>query len=198
MLDPKNIEQLQLVLAFIVPGLIIMYIRSRFIYGRPPSHRDNILSYIVLSTLYYALIIPFIGEALAKRESWTAWAAAWIGLILIGPYILGVILGVATQKEWFAWVTNKLELTLVHVIPAAWDWRFSTIPRSGMFVMITLSNDEKVAGFFGSNSFASSDAGDREEEYSVTDEGWKPRDEKVGILIPLSMIKYVEFWEPKL
>ena len=32
MLNPKNIEQLQLVLAFIVPGLISMYIKSNYFW----------------------------------------------------------------------------------------------------------------------------------------------------------------------
>jgi hypothetical protein len=92
-------------------------------------------------------------------------------------------------------------LTIVHVIPAAWDWRFSTLPRGGLFIMVTLQNDQTVAGFFGRSSFASSDGGERdlyiEEEYEVSDSGeWEPRPAKVGIFIPASQIKYIEFWEP--
>ena len=71
-----------------------------------------------------------------------------------------------------------------------------------MFVMVTLENDETVAGFFGTNSFASSDMAERdlyiEEEYTVTEEGiWESRPEKVGILIPMKGIRYIEFWQPK-
>jgi len=69
--------------------------------------------------------------------------------------------------------------------------------------MVTLTNDERIAGFFGGRSFASSDSGERdlylEEEYTVSDTGsWEPRSETVGILLPGKEIKYVEFWEPQM
>ena len=65
---------------------------------------------------------------------------------------------------------------------------------------MTLTSDERVAGFFGVESFASSDIGERdvyiEEEYLVSEGGiWEPRANKVGILVPFKEIKYVEFWE---
>lgn len=80
----------------------------------------------------------------------------------------------AAQKGLGNWATDKLGLSTVHVIPAAWDWRFSTTLRGGMFLMVTLTSDERIAGFFGVRSFASSDTGERdlflEEEYTVTDD----------------------------
>jgi hypothetical protein len=68
-----------------------------------------------------------------------------------------------------------------------------------MFVMVTLTSGERVAGLFRDHSFASSDTGERdlyiEEEYTVTDEGvWEARAEKVGVLISAKEIRYVEFW----
>ena len=68
-----------------------------------------------------------------------------------------------------------------------------------MFVMVTLTSGERVAGLFRDRSFASSDTGERdlyiEEEYTVTDEGvWEARTEKVGVLISAKEIRYVEFW----
>jgi hypothetical protein len=115
-------------------------------------------------------------------------------LILVGPALFGFVLDVAAQKEWSTWIADKLDLTIVHVIPAAWDWRFYKIPRGGMFIMVTLTSGERVAGFFGSNSFASSDTGERD---VVTEQGaWEARAEKVGILISAKEIRYVEFWNP--
>jgi hypothetical protein len=68
-----------------------------------------------------------------------------------------------------------------------------------MFVMVTLTSGERVAGLFRDRSFASSDTGERdlyiEEEYTVTDEGvWEARAERVGVLISAKEIRYVEFW----
>lgn len=190
-----------LIILFIVPGFVIFYVRSNFITGRRPSHSENIITYLVLSVIYYGLTIPFIDQALTIREPWIARAFVWIALTLIGPACLGLFLGAAAQKEWTNWVADKLNLSPVHVIPAEWDWRFAKIPRGGLFVMVTLISDERVAGFFGTASFASSDSTERdlyiEEEYTVTDDGqWEPRPTKVGILIPVKEIRYIEFWEP--
>lgn len=200
--DFKGSENLQLILLFIVPGLIALFVRSKFITGRSPSPTENVLIFLVLSLVYYSLTIIFIEKALSVQEPWLARALIWILLILVGPAVFGFLLGVAAQKEWGNWLANKVDLSIVHVIPAAWDWRFSKVPRGGMFIMVTLTSDEKVTGLFGSNSFASSDTDERdlyiEEEYTVTEEGkWEVRPEKVGVFIPANQIKYIEFWQPQ-
>jgi hypothetical protein len=69
-----------------------------------------------------------------------------------------------------------------------------------MFVMVTLTSGERVAGLFGAKSFASSDTAERdlylEEEYSVDGDRWETRPAKVGVLIPVKEVRYIEFWEP--
>jgi len=160
--DFKDATNFTLILAFIVPGLITVYVRSRFISGRTPSHTENVLGYLVLSLLYYSLTVPFLEQALKVQEPWIARVAVWIGLTMLGPALFGVLLGAWAQKEWGIWIARKLNLSTIHVIPAAWDWRFSKIPPGGMFVMATLTSGEKVAGFFGTSSFASSDLGERD------------------------------------
>jgi hypothetical protein len=197
-----NVEDLRLILIFIVPGLIILYVRSRFITGRPQSHAENLLSYLVLSTVYYAITTPFLQASLSIRHPWILWALIWILLTIVGPAILGLLLGAEAQKEWLTKIAARLHLSVVHVIPTAWDWRFSKI-SSGTFLLVTLTSDERVAGYFGSVSFASSDTAERdlyiEEEYDIDSEGsWTSRSEKVGVFIPFKEIKYVEFWEPEL
>ncbi|MFO1114673.1 MAG: DUF6338 family protein [Beijerinckiaceae bacterium] len=199
--DFKGIPNLSLILFLIVPGIVTIYVRSRFITGRMPSLKEDVLAYLVVSVLYYALTALVLEHALSVREPWLAWVAVWIGLTLIGPAIFGTLLGVLAQKEWVGLVAEKLGLSTIHVIPTAWDWRFSKIQRGGQFMMITLQNDEKVAGFFGPNSFASSDSSERdlylEEEYVVTDANeWQPREDRVGVLIAAKEIKYIEFWAP--
>jgi hypothetical protein len=185
--DFKSVENFQLMVFFIVPGLIALFVRSRFIAGRRPSIKENLLVFVVLSLFYYSLTIFFLEKALSVREPWIAQAAIWITLVLLGPALFGFILGIAAQREWFTRFANWLGFAVVHIIPAAWDWRFSSIPREGLFVMVTLISGERVAGLFRANSFASSDTSERdlyiEEEYTVTDDGeWQARPERVGIL----------------
>lgn len=187
--DFNGIENLYLILFFIVPGIVIVYVRSRFITGRMPSMSENVLSFLVLSLVYYSLTIPFIEELSSIKEPWKLRALTWVCLTLIGPAILGFILGLCSQKEWFSWIFDKVDVCTIHVIPTAWDWKFSKIPRGGQFLMITLTNDQVVVGFFGPNSFASSDSTERdlylEEEYILSeDKQWLPRPDKVGFLVP--------------
>jgi hypothetical protein len=217
--DFKGTENLYLILIFIVPGVIALSVRSKFITGRTPSTSENLLTFLVLSLIYYSSIIFLLQDAFSIQEPWIAHAAIWILLILIGPAVFGFVLGVAAQKEWFSslveyvvrlaarnswfrWFAEQLDLNIVHVIPGAWDWRFSKAPRGGMFILVTLTSGERIAGYFSDNSFASSDSGERdlyiEEEYTLTsDGGWEDRPEKVGILIPMREIKYIEFWQPR-
>ena len=198
--DFKNVDNIYLILFFIVPGLVIVYVRSRFISGRVPSHTENALGYFVLSILYYSFVLPIIEWALNIRDPWIERAAVWLGLTLLGPAVFGFLLGAWAQKEWGVWIAHKLNLSTIHVIPAAWDWRFSKIPPGGMFVLVTLTTGESVAGFFGAKSFASSDTAERdlyiEEEYTVDGGKWEARPARVGVLIPVKEIRYVEFWEP--
>lgn len=198
----NSMDNLKLILIFIVPGLVALSVRSKFITGRSPSPTENIFTFVVLSLVYYALSVFFIEKVFTIQEPWLARALAWILLLLIGPAIFGFLLGVAAQKEWGAWFANRIGLSVVHVIPAAWDWRFSRIARPGMFIMVTLTSGERVGGLFGKDSFASSDIKERdlyiEEEYTVTEEGaWLVRPEKIGVLISAKEIRYIEFWNPK-
>ncbi len=140
----KGIENLYLIFGFIVPGLVIVYVRSRFITGRAPSNTENMVSYFALSTLYYALTLPISELALTIQEPPIARVGIWISNIFLEPALFGLMLGAAGQRGWGNWIADKLNLSTVHVIPTGWDWRFSTIPRNGVFLMVTFSSGEQV------------------------------------------------------
>jgi hypothetical protein len=194
----KGLDDLGLALWFIVPGVIIAFVRAQFLTGRLRTHADNVLSYLVLSLLYYALTLPLIESVITLQGSLLTRGLAWIGLTVLGPAAFGLLLGAGAQKEWGKWWAHRLGLNVVHYSPTAWDWRFSRIPGGGMFVMVTLSDGKRVAGLL---RFASSDPAERdlylEEEWDVDDEGrWTARRERVGILILAKEIRYVELWDP--
>ena len=56
-----------------------IYVRSRFITGRMPSLKD-VLAYLVVSVLYYALTALVFEHALSVPSTGLAWVAVWIGL----------------------------------------------------------------------------------------------------------------------
>ncbi|MGH9563366.1 MAG: DUF6338 family protein [Terracidiphilus sp.] len=197
--DFKGLENLHLILLFVVPGIVALSVRSKFITGRIPSLKEDVLAFVVVSLIYYSATVPFIDPSWLVKEPGGLNLWSWIALVLIGPGIFGLILGIGSQMEWAGWIADKFGFSIVHVIPTAWDWRFSKMPRNGLFVMVTLTDGSTVAGHFGSSSFASSDTKERdlylEEEYQISRAWrWEQRSEKVGILIPAREIRHIEFW----
>lgn len=194
--DMKDLNNLYLVAAFIVPGLIISYIRARFIAGRMEKMSDAVLGYFALTIVYYGLSLPLIGWILSIERGITK-SLLWWALIIVGPTIFGLLLGVATQREWLRWIAHRLGLNPVHNTPTSWDWRFGDCPNA-RFVMVTLTDGSTVAGIFGTHSFASSDPSERDiylqEILDVSEDGvWSYRDEPHGILILAKEIRYIEF-----
>jgi hypothetical protein len=195
--DFKGVENLNLILAFVVPGLVITAIRNRFITGRPLTNTEILINYVALSALYFGLVAPFL-QPLNSLTNFLPKAFAWIVLTIFGPAIVGLLFGVAAQLQLGRKIAHALRLNPVHYIPSAWDWRFWTI--RGQFVRVTLSDGTEVYGYFGNRSFASSDPAERdlylEEEYDFREPGeWTPRKERVGILISGKDIRFVEIWE---
>lgn len=194
--DLKDLNNVYLVAAFIIPGLVISYMRSRFITGRMEKFSDAALGYLTLTLIYYGFALPVIGWIL-RVEPGPLKTLLWWGLIIVGPMAFGLLLGLATQREWLRWIATKLGLRMVHNTPTSWDWRFGSC-RKPRFVMVTLTDGSSVAGIFGLDSFASTDPAERdiylEEVMDVGADGaWSYRSEPTGILIIAKEIRYVEF-----
>lgn len=201
MQELPSIDNLYPVLLFLVPGFIVLFVRSQFVTGRSPSRSTTVLSYLIVSIIYYALALPFIGLVLSAPtpgKGWplAAWLAGWFALIIAGPAILGLVLGVNIQKDLLRRVLQWIGLNPVHVVPTAWDWKFGGM--TPQWVLVTLKDGTRFAGFCGSGSFMSSDPAERdiyiERIYDVDDENnWNPRGEN-GVLIFAGEIQTIEFW----
>ena len=98
----KSLDNLYLILGFLVPGLIALFVRSQFVTGRRLLHTAALLSYFAVSLIYYALALPFAGLVLSIQETGGQKVAAWLALIFVGPAVLGLLLGTNIQKIFFA------------------------------------------------------------------------------------------------
>ena len=82
-------------------------------------------------------------------------------------------------------------------MPTGWDWIFSRTEEC--YVIVTLKDGTEVAGYFGTNSMASSDPDRRdiylEKVYKIPEDGgiWEIVDGSLGIHIDGSEIALVEF-----
>ena len=194
--DLKSLDNLYLILGFLIPGLIVLFVRSQFVTGRSPSHSAALLSYLTVSVIYYALALPFVDFVLSMHEPGHDKALAWFALIFVGPAAFGLLLGVNIQKNLFRRVLQWCRLNPVHVMPTAWDWKFGGMTEQ--WVLITLKDGTRFAGFCGPESFMSSDPTERDIYiqwiYDIdNDDNWSPRGEN-SVLITAGEIRTIEFW----
>ena len=190
MLDLKSVDTLYPVLMFIVPGLIILSMRSQFVTGRRPSHSAALLSYLAVSAFYYALILPFVD--FAKPPG----VVAWFLLVFVGPAIVGLLLGIEIQFDLSRKFLRRCRLNPVHSIPTAWDRKFGKM--GGQWVLVTLKNGTTFAGYCNSDSFMSSDPVERDIYipwlYDLDDDNkWVERSES-SVLITSGEVSTIEFW----
>ena len=190
MLDLKSVDTLYPVLMFIVPGLIILSIRSQYVTGRRPSHSAALLSYLVASAFYYALILPFVD--FAERPG--VWA--WFFLVLVGPTVVGLLLGIEIQFDLLRTFLRWCHLNPVHSIPTAWDRKFGKM--GSQWVLVTLKNGTTFAGYCDEDSFMSSDPTERDIYiswlYDLGDENQWLECEESSVLITSGEVSTIEFW----
>jgi hypothetical protein len=194
--DLKSLDNLYMILVFLVPGLIVLFVRSQFITGKRPPHAAALLSYLTVSVIYYALALPFVDLVLSILEGSQSKVIAWFALVFVGPAFLGLLLGINIQKELFHRFLKWCNLNPVHVMPTAWDWKFGGMTEQ--WVLVTLKDGTRFGGFCGQDSFMSSDPAERDIYiqwiYDIDDNSdWSPRGEN-GVLIASGEIKTIEFW----
>lgn len=193
--DPVFLENIYLALLFFVPGLVVLFVRSQFVTGAKFPHSTAWLPYLAISVIYYALAFPLIGFVVAIDEPIYGKILAWFSLVFAGPAVLGLVLGINIQKDFFHRLLRRCGLKPVHVIPTAWDWTFG---MNEQWVLITLKDGTRFAGLCGSESFMSSDPTERDiyiqQVYDVDDDNnWSSSGEK-ALLIIAGEIRTIEFW----
>lgn len=196
MSELKSLEDLYLVLGFVVPGLIVVFVRAQFLTGRTPPHSAALLNYLTLSIVYYALVLPLLDYVLSIEQPSYGKAIAWFGFVFVGPAIFGLVLGLNAQFGFLRRVLSRCGINPVHVMPTAWDWKFSNMEPQ--WVLVTLKDGTRFAGCCSKNSFMSSDPAERDMYiqwlYDIgEDNHWHSRGDN-GVLVAAGEIKTIEFW----
>lgn len=190
-----TLDGLYIALAFIVPGFVFSAVRNQFTTGRERQGSEQVFRYIAYSAFNYAIFSGVIYLVLDHYSSPFARAAMWFFVILIGPAITGTLSGASIQNDWVRKSLHRVKLRPVHVVPSAWDYKFGRM--EGQWVLITLKNDLKFAGYCGVASFASSDMAERdlyiEQVFDIDDENrWTPT--RKSVLVCSGEIRTIEFW----
>jgi len=131
-------------------------------------------------------------------------AIYWIVMLvitLIGSIVLSVIIGQVKQRRLVNKLADLLGIKLIDPTPTAWDYWFSK--RDASLMLVTLVDGSEVRGWFGNESFASSDLDERdifiEKVYLklIGNEQWIANPENNGIYISKNLIKHIEFFSVK-
>lgn len=105
----------------VTPGYVILFMVSRFTTGRPTFASSR-----AVSSAYYVVVWAFcdFGSAVDVAERVRDFDVNWqVAMIVVGaPAAIGVLAGLAVQKEWICHVLRFAKLEPVHGIPSAWDW----------------------------------------------------------------------------
>jgi len=158
-----TVENITLVVLTLVPGLIILFARSYFITARIMKLRDLVLGYLVVTMVYWGALILFCGDelfGLTTVEPLRLKIAMALALIVVLPALVGTGLGWEIQAGGLRKLLRCIGLNPVHVVPSAWDWKFSNM--DGAWILVTLKNGTKFRGYFGDQSFSSSDPDERD------------------------------------
>lgn len=186
-------EQLGVALYFIVPGLILLWARGKFVSNRRQPFADVVTSYVTLSLLYQACIYPF---ALLRADAAMLTSTLyWIISLFVGPAVVGFLLGLDARIGWSRAILGRLGVNIGHPIDTAWDWRFAGCDPC--WVLVVLKDGTKWLGHLGDGSFLSTDPGERDlyiDSVYQADKNdvWTPKGSSVWIAG--GEAQSIEFW----
>jgi hypothetical protein len=187
-------DAVYIALVLIVPGYVFLSQRNQFVVGQDKLGLEQILSYLTLSGLNFALFGWMIYLAIAYDASVGWRAVIWLALIVFIPFFGGIVSGACSQHDVVRKLYQRIGLKPSHAIPRSWDYAFSR--AVGQWVLITLKDGSQCAGFWSSCSFASSDPKERdiliELVYEIPETGpWRATDK--SILIAAGEARTIEF-----
>ncbi|MGL3208294.1 DUF6338 family protein [Bradyrhizobium sp. BR 1433] len=189
-----KIDAIYVALVFIVPGYVFLCIRNQFVVGQGKLGKEQLLSYVTVSGVNFALWGWIIYFAYQYEAYIPVKAVAWITVIIAIPAISGAAMGVCNQRDYFRKAFHRAGLTPSHSVPSAWDYKFSRSP--GEWVLVTLKSGTRFAGWWAGRSFASDAPSERdlliEQVYEIPDDGpWTPT--RKSVLIMSGEMQTIEF-----
>jgi hypothetical protein len=190
-----KIDAIYVALVFIVPGYVFLSLRNQFVAGQAKLGKEQLLSYLTVSGVNFALCGWIIYAAYnSSSSSIPLKAFSWMLVIILIPAVAGIVAGVGNQRDYFRSFYHWLKLEPVHAVPSAWDYKFSKSP--GEWVLVKLKDGIQFAGWWAGRSFASDDRSERdlliEQVFEVPETGaWKPTAK--SLLIMAGEIQTIEF-----
>ena len=205
----KNIVPNSTLILFIlsvVPGVIVVFVRSQFVKGNILPYPAGFLSYLTVSTIYWIVLLLLIFPMGILILEYTGTQYFLILLydfkefifVIFVPVIVGVIAGWVAKKGYVHKILGFMYLNPIHPTPTAWEWLFSDSVEQ--YLLITLKNGVQFGGELDSDCFVSSDVGNQDIYISETYEidyknNWNPKGR--GVYLSNGEVSSIEFFPIK-
>lgn len=187
-----DLDKLYLFIAFVIPGFISIKAYEVVIPGRIGDSSKQIVDAVAYSCLNYALLLwPIMAiEASSIKEQHPNWYAAFYLFVLFIAPIIWVLIWKAIRT------TRFFQRNAPHPTLKPWDYVFSK--RKPYWVKITLNDGTRIAGKYGTKSFASSAPAPEqlylEETWLLNEKGGFDRAKRqtAGTIVLSGDISYIE------
>ena len=195
----QSLAAVVVLVVFLVPGYVWRAVEGCLVSLQREAKWEMLaLGLLTRSTIIYLPLLPFF--YLLWLEKWheqnpgrTCFLALLCLVVL--PSLLGLFTGVAKQKRLVGRFLNLIGVPAFNSIPSAWESYFSQAPSSWMIV--TLKNSQRVYGYFGPGSHASSDPTAHDiylsHTVALTDGRFQLVGNTGGVYVPASEILTLEF-----
>jgi len=186
----------------VVPGVIIVFVRSRFVKGNILPYPAGFLTYLTVSTTYWLVLLTLVFPLGKQFLDYTGIHYSPTSVndfneiicIVLIPISVGLFSGLVSRKEFVYRIMRKLKLNPIHPTPTAWEDCFSDTDEQ--FVLVKLKNGNQFGGKLNSDCFISSDIENQDiyiaEIYEIDDQNqWNQQDR--GVYISSGEISSIEF-----
>lgn len=173
----------------IVPGYITLQIANILKPQKKYKEVPFLINCIIFSfiNIYLYKLISII-SAIKTMNSYL--------VILVISILFGFIIGIIKPLHLLYKFLHFINVNIKSPIPTGWDYIFYN--RESTFLVVTLNDDTKIKGWWGTNSFASEpeygcDLYLERVYYKKGKNEWVEDKESKGIYISKDNIKYIEF-----
>lgn len=193
-MDIWESSKLILFIAFVVPGFVSLKCYEVLCSKPQKDASSQLIDAITYSCVNYAILFYFIflvEESALRINNIYLYTAFYTFVLLVAPIIWASVFRFARSHQF-------LQKYLPHPISKPWDYVFSK--RKEYWVIVTMKNGNKYAGYYGPQSFSSSTPATEqiylEQCWKLNEKGAfeRSRQNTAGILIASQEIETLEFF----
>lgn len=190
-----DLDKLVLFLAFVIPGFVSIKFYEVLFPSESKDSSKQLIDAITYSSVNYAILFWLIMSVNESKLSATfplLNGVFYFSVLFIFPIIWVLVWKIIRQSEF-------VQKNMPHPIAKPWDYVFSQ--RERYWVVVTLKDGVKIGGYYGENSFTSSNPASEqiylEQCWVLNEDGGfgRVKNDTAGIIVVASDMLSVELFK---